>query len=626
MVIEECTVRVSPLDVATLNIATPMVRQNGPSKQPVKRALWRREWRNCRPRRWPSRRLCVRDRPVDDRLKSPPTHKAEKKTYGQIDTKQIKAAEEKTISAPAASAIASLRLSPPPRRKLLDALWHRHSVRAQLLLAVILIDIVAAIVAGGVAIVRARVQTRVETAASMRLAELLVGDVANVVHQDFVHQDLAAEQFLKALPTQLQSMRHVRITVKDATGAAIAAPAATPAERLGGTRADAREPAPAWFAALVASPSETHTVPLAVNGRTIGAVDITGEPADEIAEVWDDAVALGTVAILLNVAMIALLYVLFGRVLDPLTVLVDGLSDLEHQSYDVRLRKPQAPELAAIVEHFNALAAALGTARAENLRLSRQLITAQDDERRRTALELHDEVGPCLFGLKANAASIAGAAAALPDKARQSVTERLHDIRGIVEHLQAINRSMLERLRPMALGHFALTEILDQLVRERARQHADISFAFAADALPRSFGDPVDLTLYRCIQESLTNAIRHAGPKTIAVELRHAGANAPLVLTVRDDGRGIDADSQAGFGTRGMRERVAALGGRTAIESGIGGGTCVRVTIPASEIRNVEIRNVEIQGGDILRGKTKAAKGEAKAAKGEAKAAKGDPA
>ena len=57
--------------------------------------------------------------------------------------------------------------------------------------------------------------------------------------------------------------------------------------------------------------------------------------------------------------------------------------------------RPQAREFAAITDHFNALARALETARTENLRLNRQLITAQDDERRRTALELHDEVGPC---------------------------------------------------------------------------------------------------------------------------------------------------------------------------------------------------------------------------------------
>jgi two-component system, NarL family, sensor histidine kinase UhpB len=237
--------------------------------------------------------------------------------------------------------------------------------------------------------------------------------------------------------------------------------------------------------------------------------------------------------------------------------------------------------------------------RAENLRLNRRLITAQDDERRRTALELHDEVGPCLFGLKANASSIASATEGLPDKAKQSVAERLHDMLAIIEHLQAINRTMLDRLRPMALGHVPLADIIAELVRDRAREHPHIVFTHDVAMLDRSYDDTVDLTLYRCVQESLTNAIRHANAKTIAVRVTVSGGDglAPqngrsesLELTVRDDGFGIAADQTPGFGLRGMRERVQALGGDFAIEAGndqAGNdqaasrqGTCVRIAIP----------------------------------------------
>jgi two-component system sensor histidine kinase UhpB len=444
----------------------------------------------------------------------------------------------------------------------------------QLLLVFVLIDLVALLVASSVAVVRARAQTHVEMAASMRLAELLVSDAVNLVRQE-----LPAEQFLAALPAQLQSIRHVRIAVKDAAGLPIAV--TSPAERADARRPDTRAPAPDWFSALVASPIESHDVPVVINGRSIGHVEISGEPADEIAEVWENMVAIGTIGILLNVAMIGILYVVFGRVLDPLTVLASGLSDLEHQSYNVRLPKPHARELAVITDHFNALARALATARAENLQLNRRLITAQDDERRRTALELHDEVGPCLFGLKANASSIASATGGFPDRVRQSVSDRVHDILGIIEHLQTINRSMLERLRPMALGHVPLKEMLDQLVRERSRQHAEISFSFAAGELKRSYGDSIDLTLYRCIQESLTNAVRHAEPKHVTVELVDAAVR--LELTVRDDGHGMDAGMPAGFGIRGMQERVEGLGGRYILESAPGSGTCISITLPLVE-------------------------------------------
>jgi two-component system sensor histidine kinase UhpB len=260
----------------------------------------------------------------------------------------------------------------------------------------------------------------------------------------------------------------------------------------------------------------------------------------------------------------------------------------------VRLPRPQAQELAAITDRFNALALALEAARAENEKLHHRLITAQDDERRRTALELHDEVGPNLFGLKAHAASIATVAAKLEDQAARKVTECVRDMLAIIEQLQSINRSMLNRLRPMALGHVPLRDILCELVRDRARQHPQIDFSIRADNLARSYGDSVDLTIYRCVQESLTNIVRHAQAKHVTVELREAMSEAnasangasQLALTVRDDGRGIDPKAAPGFGLRGMQERAQALGGSCKVDSASGCGTAVRIVIPLHERRS----------------------------------------
>jgi two-component system sensor histidine kinase UhpB len=439
------------------------------------------------------------------------------------------------------------------------------------LLAVVLIDVVAILVAGSVVVLRARMQTRVEMTASLRLADLLVEDAVHLAGQE-----LPAEQFLASLPAQLQSMRHVRFVVSDAAGSPIAV---TPPSRA----AAEHDVAPRWFTALVAPPVETRDIAVTVSGARIGRVEIIGEPADEIAEVWDNAIAMAAVAALLNVVMIGLLYILFGRVLGPLTVLAYGLSDLERQAYGVRLPQPQAGELAAIAEHFNALALALEALRAENLNLNRRLITAQDDERRRTALELHDEVGPCLFGLKANASSIESAAQNLPEQARRSVVERLRDIVAIIDHLQSINRTMLDRLRPMALGHVPLQEMLGRLANERAREHPHIAFSLTAKGLLPSYGDSIDLTIYRCVQESLTNAIRHASAKHVSITADHIENGTALALTVIDDGRGMSQSAPEGFGTRGMKERVEGLGGRYSVASAPGRGTPVRITIPVAE-------------------------------------------
>ncbi len=481
------------------------------------------------------------------------------------------------IRAPDAVPVA---VDPSWRARALDAAWFGRSVRAQLLIVFILVEVIAALVAGGVTIFKAGAATRIEIAASMRLAELMVGEAVQLVQRG-----LPAEQLLNALPVQLRSVRHVRIGVRDAAGIEISDEAPP--------RADERAPAPRWFAALIGPRVETHDVPVTMNGRSIGTVEIVSEPRDEIAEVWENTVALATIAGATSLVMIAILYFVLGRVLDPLTALDKGLEDLEHRDYRVRLNRPKVLEFAAITDRFNGLAGALDAARAENLALSRRLVSAQDDERRRTALELHDEVGPSLFGLKANAASIAKIAATLPASAAKAIAERTGELTGIVEHLQSLNRTILDRLRPMALGHVPLPELLSDLVRERARCHPDIAFVCEIGGLATGYGDTVDLTLYRCLQESLTNAIRHAAATAVVVTARGGvatdavGGRAPLELTVHDDGRGISAASRPGFGLRGMQERVQALGGVFAIETGRG-GTTVRVVVPLPELGSAD--------------------------------------
>ena len=172
----------------------------------------------------------------------------------------------------------------------------------------------------------------------MGLAELLVGDAAN-----FVHQQALRRAILGALPAQLRSMRHVRIAVKDAAGVAVTAPRRDPV-------AEGHPPAPAWFTALVAPTVESQDVPVIVEAEASDKSKSSASRATKspkCGKIWSRS---GRVAAVLNIAMIGILYVLFGRVLDPLTVLAAGLSDLERQSYSVRLPQPHARELAVIVD------------------------------------------------------------------------------------------------------------------------------------------------------------------------------------------------------------------------------------------------------------------------------------
>src|SRR5712671_6385292 len=369
--------------------------------------------------------------------------------------------------------------SAAPRRTLtidLRGAWHRFSLRSKLLIVFIAIDLIAAFVVGSVTILRARTSTRVEIAASMSLAEALVQEAIRLAQQRSSMDSLAEH-----LPTRQRLMRHVRLSVRNAAHLPVVI--GPKADNVEAGR-DQDRLVPAWFQALIAPPLERRELPVLANDQRIGSVLITGVADDEIAEAWENFLALTAVGAGLNIAVIVILFVLFGRVLAPLTSLARGLSDLERRNYKVRLARPDARELGAIADRFNSLAQALDRLRAENNELNQRLITAQDDERRHTALELHDEVGPCLFGLEANATSIA----TLADERTPSaaLTERARDMLAIIDRLQEINRSLLNRLRTMALGHVPLGDLLSEVVRERARQHPDLQIAFTSSTLQPS--------------------------------------------------------------------------------------------------------------------------------------------
>jgi two-component system sensor histidine kinase UhpB len=103
--------------------------------------------------------------------------------------------------------------------------------------------------------------------------------------------------------------------------------------------------------------------------------------------------------------------------------------------------------------------------------------------------------------------------------------------------------------------------------------------SFDSGRLRPGYGDSIDLTIYRCVQESLTNALRHAGAAHIAIALDEIESEGAVQVRVRDDGCGIDPKAAPGRGLRGMQERVRALGGSFVIDSAPG-ATCIAITIP----------------------------------------------
>ena len=204
----------------------------------------------------------------------------------------------------------------------------------------------------------------------------------------------------------------------------------------------------------------------------------------------------------------------------------------------------------------------------------RRVVAAQETERHRLARELHDETGQSLTSILLGLRSLEDTLTSGESRAAVASLRAL-----TVETLRDVRRLAVE-LRPKALDDFGLVPALERLT-ELWASSTGIAVDFqaslgGADALP----DETGTALYRIVQESLTNILKHAQAAHVSVVLtRKSGA---VVTVIEDDGRGFDPRAASdGFGIEGMRERVALLGGRLQIESGGSTGTAIVVEVPA---------------------------------------------
>jgi signal transduction histidine kinase len=216
-------------------------------------------------------------------------------------------------------------------------------------------------------------------------------------------------------------------------------------------------------------------------------------------------------------------------------------------------------------------------AEATRLELMKRLISAEDDERRRIARELHDETGQSLTALLVGLRAIEQQAVTLDV---QSAAQRL---RSVAAHTVDNVGRLARGLHPSVLDDMGLAEAARRHVTDYSESFGVVVELRVESIVSLRLPPLVQTTLYRILQEALTNVARHARAQVVGVELKHAGS--VLELVVRDDGVGFDAgaalDEASALGLHGMRERVALLGGSVEIESRPGLGTTVRARVPA---------------------------------------------
>jgi signal transduction histidine kinase len=206
--------------------------------------------------------------------------------------------------------------------------------------------------------------------------------------------------------------------------------------------------------------------------------------------------------------------------------------------------------------------------------LSRQLLQAQEAERRAIARELHDEIGQQLTAL----GLLLTNHQQLPP---EQVQARLAQAQAVVRNLVAQVHNLALDLRPAVLDDFGLLSALVWLF-ERYTTQTNVSVRFEHRLREEQrFATDVETAAYRIIQEALTNAARHAGVSEVTV--RVWTDDDTLWVVVADPGRGFDPqtiDARSSSGLAGMRERAALLGGQLTIESVVGVGTHLTATLP----------------------------------------------
>jgi PAS domain S-box-containing protein len=205
---------------------------------------------------------------------------------------------------------------------------------------------------------------------------------------------------------------------------------------------------------------------------------------------------------------------------------------------------------------------------AENRLLTQKYMEAQEAERRNIARELHDEMGQYLNAIKLDAVAVRDSAAALPAEVEASVRA----IIAATDHVYEVARDLTQRLRPVALDTLGLNDALRHCVADWQRRNAGVTCSLSLDGLAPDLGEQANITVYRLVQECLTNITRHARATQVGIRLVQKTPGGEVLVSISDDGVGCDLTRKTtGLGLPGLRERVESLGGSFELRSGAHG-------------------------------------------------------
>jgi two-component system, NarL family, sensor histidine kinase UhpB len=380
---------------------------------------------------------------------------------------------------------------------------------------------------------------------------------------------------LRHLVSTFNGNRHVRATLLDARDQPLAASALfVPTQQV-----------PGWFRRLIGREPGFVRLPVSPAGEAGGAILLQADPINEVGEVW--AESRDAVLVLAGFALLSALLIcaVIGRTLRPLENLSNAFEQIGKGDYHGWVPEHGPPELTRLAANFNLMTQRLATVAAQNRRLNERLLTLQAEERADLARDLHDEIGPLLFAVDMTAATIERLAGS--DRAGDIPTH-VRSIHDAVGRVQRHVRAILGRLRPIrAIG---LEAAIARLAAFWQSRRPDITFAIDVSVDEDRIGDDLKDTIYRVVQEGMSNAIRHGRPARVAIAVARGDADG-IRVEVTDDGIGMAMDEMtvrgpAQLGLVGMRERVMAMAGSLSIEQGLEGrGLALVASLPCLSAR-----------------------------------------
>lgn len=416
-------------------------------------------------------------------------------------------------------------------------MWQRLSLRARLLLPVVPM-VAVALALGGVAL-------------------------QIVSPEQFEYENAQGSRSAKAVADALNAALAVSADPQatlDAFGAELGASDTISYRRAGSAQATphvrvSSSTVPQWFITLLEIPDIGAVYPIAVGSDHVGDVFFEPDLSADVFEKWVGflAIVLSGLTLVLLAALSA--YFITGSAIRPLEQLAHGLTRLDQGNYDAPIPLAGPAEIRRSCEEANHLARTLKGLSQHNRELLRKLVSVQDDERRELARELHDELGPLLFAIRANATALSESAPG-DDIDRGESAEHILQA---AEALQQANRRILEGLSSLHIRELGLVQSIQTLLRNARLQAPAVRLAANIDHGLNDIDGVLSQTTYRVVQESLTNALRHAQATQIEIGARITGEE--IEIEVSDDGIGLAAEPVLGRGLTGMRERVRALDG-----------------------------------------------------------------